>query len=46
MFVKKSEENINEAPLQLYKDRVKNKVVEELQKSATDGSSLLLALKI
>ena len=48
MFIKKSEENINEATLELInhiKIELKNKVVEELQKSATDGSSLLPSLK-
>ena len=48
VFIKKSEENINEATLELInhiKIELKNKVVEELQKSATDGSSLLPSLK-
>ena len=48
VFIKKSEENINEAPIELInyiKIELKNKVVEELQKSATDGSSLLPSLK-
>ena len=48
VFTKKAEENINEATLELInhiKIELKNKVVEELQKSSTDGSSLLPSLK-
>ncbi len=48
VFDKKSKENINEATQELInyiKIELKNKIVEELQKSTTDGSSLLPSLK-
>ena len=44
VFVKKSSEDINEATpefLGYVKIELKNKILEELQKTSTDGSSLL-----
>ena len=48
VFLKKSSENINEATQELInfvKIELKNSVVNELQKTSTDGSSLLPSLK-
>ena len=48
VFVKKSSEDINEATpefLGYVKIELKNKILEELQKTSTDGSSLLPNLK-
>ena len=47
-ILKKSSENINEATQELInfvKIELKNSVVNELQKTSTDGSSLLPSLK-
>ena len=47
-FIKKSADNVNEATHELLnyiKVALKNKIVDELQKTSTDGSSLLPNLK-